>query len=73
MARYLRENLSADFILGFMLLLVAAAGALSVGLVIVAEVLGDIAYFSLVIGLLVQVAGFIRHERKSGEKAHGTH
>ena len=55
-----------------MLLLVVAAVALSVGLVLIAEVLGDIAYFSLVVGVVLQLVGFIRQEGKSGERAHGT-
>jgi len=56
-----------------MLLLVAAAVTLSAGLPIVAEVLGDVAYFSLVISVALQLLGFIKQERKSGEKTHGTH
>jgi hypothetical protein len=71
--RYLRENRSTAFVLGFMLMLIGAAIALSVGSLIVAEVLGDIAYFLLVVGVAIQLVDFIRQERKTGEKALGTH
>lgn len=71
--RYLKENRSADFIVAFMLLLVAAAFALSLGQVIVSQVLGDLAYFSIVIAVALQLVGFIRNEGSSGEKAHGTY
>ncbi len=72
MIAYLRKNRSAGFLLGFMILLVVAAVALSVGLVFLAEVLGDTAYFSLLIGVVLQLVSFLKQNRKTGENPHNS-
>jgi len=58
---YFLENWGAPFVLGFMGLLLAAVVLLIVGLPLTAEAVGDIAYFSLVAGVILQLVCFWRH------------
>ena len=58
--RYLRENPGASFIIGFQILLVVCAGLLIVGNSVWADGLATVAYFSLVIGVVLQLVGFVR-------------
>lgn len=58
--RFLRENPSAVFVLGFQVLLVACAVMLVFGMTSVAEGVAVGAYFSLVAGVVLQLVWFVR-------------
>jgi hypothetical protein len=66
--RYLRENWGAPFIVGFMLLLMAAAASLSMGLAALANDITIYAYYALVIGVFLQLAYFLKYTERNGEK-----
>jgi len=61
---YLKRNLGAPFIIAFQILLVSAAIYLAVGAENIANQLAIYAYYSLVIGVFLQLASFIREERR---------
>ena len=63
---YSRENWGAPFILGFMGLLLVAVGLLIAGSAWLAEAVGNVAYFSLVAGVVLQLVCFWRRG-SSGE------
>ena len=65
---YVRENLGAPFIVGFMLLLVVAAGSLSVGLAVLANEVAVYAYYALVAGVVLQLVCFVKFGEKGGKK-----
>jgi heme/copper-type cytochrome/quinol oxidase subunit 4 len=65
---YVRENLGAPFIVGFMLLLVFAAVSLSVGLAVLANGIAIVAYYALVVGVFLQLVCFLKYNKKNGEK-----
>jgi hypothetical protein len=52
---YVRENWGAPFVLAFMGLLLVAVVLLILGLPWTAEVVGNYAYFSLVVGVVLQL------------------
>ena len=66
---YLLENWGAPFVLGFMGLLLAAVVLLILGLSWTAEAVGNVAYFSLVAGVVLQLVCFWRH--KDGRSSDG--
>ena len=57
---YLKENWGAPFIIGFMILLILAAAYLSVGNEAFADELAVYAYYSLVIGVILQLISLKR-------------
>jgi len=59
--RYLIENPGASFIVGFQILLLVCAGLLTLGNSVWAEGVAVVAYFSLVIGVVLQLISFLRH------------
>lgn len=59
--RFLKENPSAWFILAFQVLLAACAVMLVFGLGAMAEGVAVVAYFALVIGVILQLVRFLRH------------
>ena len=61
---YFRENWGAPFVLGFMVILMVAAGCLAIGLGWWAEQLGVVAYFYLVAGVVLQLVCFWKSGRK---------
>jgi len=61
---YIKENPGAPFIIGFIILLVAAAIALAVNMEGTANTLAEYAYYSLVIGVLLQIAVLIKERKK---------
>ena len=65
---YVRENLGAPFIIGFQVLLLVCAGLLIVGNTWLADGLATGAFFSLVIGVVLQLASFLKY-RKKNEKS----
>ena len=69
--RYLRENPGASFIIGFQILLLVCAGLLILGNSVWAEGLAVVAYFSLVIGVVLQLISFMRHGEEAEEDDYG--
>ena len=57
---YVRENWGAPFVLGFMGSLLIAAVFLIMGLSWLAEAVGNVAYFFLVAGVVLQLLCFLR-------------
>jgi len=68
---YLRENWGAPFIIAFMILLIAAAGYLSLGLENTANELAVYAYYCLVAGVILQIASYIKYERGKKSRSRG--
>ena len=58
---YLRENWGTPFIIAFMLLLMRAAAHLVYGLVQIANEIAIYAYYSLVIGVVLQLMSYIKY------------
>jgi len=64
---YVRENWGAPFIVGFMLLLMVAAVSLAMGLAVLADGIAIVAYCALVAGVVLQLACFLKYNKKNGE------
>jgi hypothetical protein len=64
---YVKENWGSPFIVGFVLLLLGAAGLLSVGSDL-ADSLAFGAYFTLVAGIFLQLVSFIRYRGRSNDE-----
>ena len=62
--RYLRQNPGASFIIGFQILLLVCAGLLIVGNSVWADGLATVAYFSLLIGVVLQLISFLKHGKQ---------
>jgi len=62
--QYVRENWGAPLIIAFMALLMVCAGALALGNEALANEVAVYAYYSLVVGVVLQLAAFIRDERR---------
>jgi len=58
--QFLRGNPGAILIVGFQVLLLACAGLLIAGLLGLAEGVAVVAYFLLVVGVVVQLVVFVR-------------
>ncbi|MFQ5821149.1 MAG: hypothetical protein ACE5I5_14245 [Candidatus Heimdallarchaeota archaeon] len=69
--RYLRDNPGASFIIGFQILLLVCAGLLILGNSVWAEGVAVVAYFSLVIGVVLQLISFLRHREGELEESEG--
>jgi hypothetical protein len=65
---YVGENWGAIFVLAFMILLIIAAGSLAIGLDSFANEVAIFAYYALVAGVFLELACFLKHGRKSGNK-----
>jgi len=65
---YLKENWGAPFIIVFMILLIIAAGYLAIGNEGFANDIAVYAYYSLVIGVVLQLASYIKYERRDKDK-----
>jgi hypothetical protein len=61
---YFKENWGAPFIIAFMILLIIAAIYLSIGNEAYANEIAIYAYYALVIGVLLQLASYIKYARK---------
>ncbi|MDG7008016.1 MAG: hypothetical protein JRN06_07205 [Nitrososphaerota archaeon] len=59
--RYLKENWGAPFVVAFMVLLVASAAELSEGLSDAANSTAVYAFYSLVIGVALQIASYVKY------------
>ena len=58
---YLKKNWGSPFIMIFIALLAAAAGCLITGTKNTAELLAEYAYYSLVIGVVLQLVCYIKY------------
>ena len=67
---YVRENWGAPFIVVFMLLLMVTAVSLVMGLSILADGVAIAAYCALVAGVVLQLACFLKYNKKNGEEHH---
>jgi len=67
--RYLRQNLGIPFIIVFQMLLLFCAFLLVRGYPNLANDVAIYAYYSLVIGVILQLVSFIQH-RDGAERAH---
>jgi fumarate reductase subunit C len=65
---YFGRNPEALFIVGFQVLLLVCAGLLISGSSFWAEGVAVVAYFSLVIGVVLQLISFLRHGQGELEK-----
>jgi hypothetical protein len=64
---YIRENWGSLFIIAFMILLLAAAGALINNLEALANEIAIYAYYSLCIGIFLQFICFLKYSEKENE------
>jgi len=62
--QYLRENWGAPFIIAFMIMLMICACLIAFGKEALANEVAVYAYYSLVIGVVLQLITFIREEHK---------
>lgn len=67
--KYLKDNPGAPFVIGFQLLLVVCAGLLIQGNSVMANEVAVYAYFSLVIGVVLQLIAYLRHEHVREKKS----
>jgi hypothetical protein len=65
---YVKENRGSPFIVGFMLLLVVAVVSPSAGWASLADTLVVYAYYALVIGVVLQLACFLKYRGKSDKE-----
>ena len=65
--RYVKKNWGSPLIVGFMLLLLSAAVSLSAGLSSLANTVAVYAYYALVAGVILQLASFLKFDKKNGE------
>lgn len=65
--RYFRENLGAPFIIAFQVLLLGCAGLLVQGNSALANEVAIYAYYSLVIGVVLQLICFMKRGEKDAE------
>jgi heme/copper-type cytochrome/quinol oxidase subunit 4 len=61
---YVRENWGAPFILAFIALLIVAAVSLAIGSSSLADDVAVYAYFSLVVGVVLQLVCFLKYGEK---------
>lgn len=61
---YVKGNWGSPFIAGFMLLLLTAAVSLSAGLSSLADAIAVYAYYALVVGVVLQLACFLKYRKK---------
>jgi hypothetical protein len=68
---YFKENWGAPFITAFMAMLMACAGMLASGSEALANEVAIYAYYSLVVGVALQLAAFIREGRRRPRQHEG--
>jgi len=64
---YVKENWGAPFVVGFMALLIVAAVSLLMGYVVLANEVAVYAYYALVVGVVLQLACFLKYGKREGE------
>jgi hypothetical protein len=60
---YVGQNWGSPFIVGFMALLLSVAFSISLGLYSLADSIAVYSYYSLVMGVLLQLACFLKYRR----------
>lgn len=60
---YIKNNLGAPFIIGFMIMLIISAINLTINNVNIAEKTAEYAYYSLVIGAVLQIISIIKKNK----------
>ncbi len=65
--RELLENPGRPFIIAFMILLIIAAVELAIGNEVLANRAAEIAYYYLVIGVILTIYAVVREERRRGK------
>jgi len=66
--KYLKDNPGASFIIVFEILLLVCAGLLILGSSLWAAGLAVVAYFSLVVGVVLQLISFVKHREESEQE-----
>ena len=66
---YVKENWGAPFVVGFMALLMVAAVSLLMGLSVFADEVAVYAYYALVVGVVLQLASFLKFHEREGEQS----
>ena len=61
---YIKENWGAPFILAFIALLIVAAGSLAIGSSSLANNVAVYSYYSLVVGVVLQLVCFLKYGKK---------
>jgi len=69
--KFFRENPVALCVLGFQGLLLVSAGLLIQGNSLLADSVATYAYFSLVLGVVLQFIYLVRHERRHNRRDEG--
>jgi hypothetical protein len=69
---YFRENWGFPFIAGFLLFLFSSAIFLAAGVANLAEQIANFAYFSLVVGVVLQLVCFSKNRNKNGDVFDGS-
>ena len=65
---YVRENWGSPFVVGFIVLLLTAAVLLSGGSSYWAEEVSIYAYYSIVVGVILQLACFLKYKKNSDDE-----
>jgi len=65
--RYFRENWGAPFITGFMIILLVAVVSVATGSESLANELAIYAYYALVVGVVLQLVCFLKHNKRNGQ------
>jgi heme/copper-type cytochrome/quinol oxidase subunit 4 len=69
---YSRKNWGAPFIFGFVLLLTVTAGSLSSGEAVLASEIAIYAYCLLILGVVLQLACFLKYAKEKAEQNNGS-
>jgi len=64
---YVKENCGAPFVVGFMALLMVATVSLIMEFSVLAEEVAVYAYYALVVGVVLQLACFLKYRKREGE------
>lgn len=65
--RYSRENWGAQFITGFMIILLVAVVSVATGSESLANELAIYAYYALVVGVVLQLVCFLKYNKRNGQ------
>ena len=65
---YVKENWGSPFVVGFIFLLLSVAVLLSVGSSYLAEEVAVYAYYSLVVGVVLQLACYLKYNRNNDQE-----
>ena len=66
---YVKENWGAPFVVGFIALLMIATVSLLMNFSVLADEMAVYAYYALVIGVVLQLACFLKYRKREGESS----